>query len=299
VKLLDFGVAGESTPRQQCRLTQRGMLVGTPSYMTPEHVRDGHVIGDALLQRQSDLWALAVVAYEALTASLPFKGDTLEALLDAISIGPFESPSRRCPGLGVEVDRWFERALHASPDKRFETARDLAQSFASLVPPALEPRTLRPDQGRARSATQSPPYALRSTPALMVRDVKRPSSSASVRRQRFAAVAAVVLALAAGWQLANAEESSAALQPFVHRLATPLAPPVAGSGATTPVEAAPPVDAPEPRRVPRVEPAPKAPAPSAARRRAPRGSAPQVAVALPTSSALPPSETEARRDYGF
>jgi Protein kinase domain len=74
VKVLDFGVAkflpqgDESSPTQTKGETHRGVLVGTPAYMSPEQL-----LGEAL-DPAWDLWALAVVAYEALTGALPFAG---------------------------------------------------------------------------------------------------------------------------------------------------------------------------------------------------------------------------------
>jgi tRNA A-37 threonylcarbamoyl transferase component Bud32 len=72
VKVLDFGVAkflpanDDSTPTRTRAETRTGVLVGTPAYMSPEQL-----LGEKL-DTQWDLWALAVVAYEALTGALPF-----------------------------------------------------------------------------------------------------------------------------------------------------------------------------------------------------------------------------------
>jgi Protein kinase domain len=74
VKVLDFGVAkflphgDEATPTQTRSGTHSGVLVGTPTYMSPEQLLGG------TLEPAWDLWALAVVAYEALTGALPFAG---------------------------------------------------------------------------------------------------------------------------------------------------------------------------------------------------------------------------------
>jgi hypothetical protein len=77
VKVLDFGVAkllpvvDDSTPTQTKNETASGLLVGTPAYMSPEQLLGGEP------EPAWDLWALAVVAYEALTGALPFAGDRI------------------------------------------------------------------------------------------------------------------------------------------------------------------------------------------------------------------------------
>jgi serine/threonine-protein kinase len=73
VKVLDFGIAGrtESTDAQkEQKLTQQGMVLGTPPYMSPEQFTG------AALDRRSDIYSLAIMAYEMLTGRLPFEADT-------------------------------------------------------------------------------------------------------------------------------------------------------------------------------------------------------------------------------
>ena len=84
MKVLDFGVvklmggpAGAGGPgRAGTHRTQPGLAIGTPAYMSPEQC-----IGDAGLDHRSDIYSLAVVAYEILTGSLPFSGDALEVMV--------------------------------------------------------------------------------------------------------------------------------------------------------------------------------------------------------------------------
>ena len=99
VKVLDFGVAKESTLSNK-RMTSTGAMVGTPLYMSPELIESAK---DA--DRYSDLWALAVIAYEVLTGEAPFDGETLGALCIAISKGVYHPPSSVRPDL-AKVDPW-------------------------------------------------------------------------------------------------------------------------------------------------------------------------------------------------
>src|SRR5690606_35179793 len=70
VKLLDFGIAarsGRAATRAQTKLTQQGMVLGTPPYMSPEQ------LSGADLDRRSDLYSLGVIAFEILAGHHPFE----------------------------------------------------------------------------------------------------------------------------------------------------------------------------------------------------------------------------------
>ncbi len=141
LKVLDFGVARTSPSEGvdvglRSTTTAVGTLLGTPPYMSPEQLGRPQEV-DA----RSDLWSLAVVAYEALTGRVPFQADTLAELAVAMDRGRFERPSRVVPGLSREIDAWFERALAPVPEDRFGSARELADALARalLAPPRRWP----------------------------------------------------------------------------------------------------------------------------------------------------------------
>ena len=117
-KLTDFGIvrAAEGT-----RLTQTGTLLGTPEYMSPEHIRGRGV--DA----RSDIYSLGVVAYEMLTGRVPFSGDTMAVLHAHV----YEPPDLSVlpAGIGPVV----ERALAKEPEERFESAGTFAQALGQAV----------------------------------------------------------------------------------------------------------------------------------------------------------------------
>ena len=130
VKLLDFGIARNLTQRRERDkfATAKDTIVGTPSYMSPEQTR-----GLSSLDHRCDLWALAVVAYEALTNALPFEGETLQDILISIGIGRQIPISTRRHDLPAAVVAFYERAFAEEIDDRFSSAKDLAQTFASAV----------------------------------------------------------------------------------------------------------------------------------------------------------------------
>jgi len=113
VKLLDFGIARALQPQRiaQAFRTAPNAVWGTPGYMSPEQERGSSH------DRQVDLWALATVAYEALTGMLPHE---------------------EAATLDVELRRFFERAFAPSIDRRFGSATELAQAFerAALAVPS-------------------------------------------------------------------------------------------------------------------------------------------------------------------
>ncbi|MHC4192492.1 MAG: protein kinase domain-containing protein, partial [Planctomycetota bacterium] len=78
VKVLDFGLAkavGGETPDQQSTVTEPGRVIGTPAYMSPEQARG------KLTDKRSDIWSFGCVLYEMLTATIPFKGETISDTL--------------------------------------------------------------------------------------------------------------------------------------------------------------------------------------------------------------------------
>jgi eukaryotic-like serine/threonine-protein kinase len=147
-KVLDFGVSkldtGEGT------LT-RGQLVGTPSYMAPEQAR-----AEAVSPR-ADVFALAVIAYRALTGSPPFTGETgveiLFAIAHAMPLRPSELVTAR-----EEVDLVLAIGLAKDPKDRFATAGE----FAAAMQAAARGRIDAELASRARSLVDALPWG---TPA--------------------------------------------------------------------------------------------------------------------------------------
>ncbi len=132
VKLLDFGIAKASTKLDE-PVTLHGVTMGTPCYMSPEQL-----LGSRDLDGRSDLWSLAVVAYNALTGALPFPGDTFGAFCFAVQAGAFAAPSTLRPDLPPALDGWFRKALRRSPHDRFASADEMVAAFSAAVTAAPE-----------------------------------------------------------------------------------------------------------------------------------------------------------------
>ncbi|WP_053236047.1 serine/threonine-protein kinase [Sandaracinus amylolyticus] len=125
-KLLDFGV-GRDLRDTGPRLTAPQALVGTLAYLAPEQLTPG-MDPDA----RADLWALAVVAYRALTGRAPFGLRGARMVATIVRSDP-SSPSALVPALGASVDAFFARALAKDRDARWQTAHAMRDALRALV----------------------------------------------------------------------------------------------------------------------------------------------------------------------
>ena len=140
-KLMDFGVA--HIPHSV--MTTAGEILGSPTYMSPEQIAGLDVTG------RSDVYSLAVVAYEMLTGQPPFQGTTITQVIHRVIHDLAPPPRRWNADLPVRYDDVFARALAKDPAGRFATAGDLVTaldlqelehvlSFEAPPAPAAAPR---------------------------------------------------------------------------------------------------------------------------------------------------------------
>jgi serine/threonine-protein kinase len=128
-KVLDFGVAKIKNPdwMDESTQTRTGSLIGTPHYMSPEQVQ-----GNKAVDYRSDLWSLGVIAFEMFTGQRPFVGNALGDLVLQICVREMPVPSRLAP-VPAGFDEWFAKAAERDPDRRFQSARDLAAALREVV----------------------------------------------------------------------------------------------------------------------------------------------------------------------
>ena len=122
-KIMDFGIARE---RAAPGVTQAGMIVGTPEYMSPEQI-SGAEAGDT-----SDLYALGVVAYEMFTGRKPFVHDDLVPLLQMHLVTPPEPPRRHAPQLPAALETFILTLLRKDPRERYPSARAAKEALAAI-----------------------------------------------------------------------------------------------------------------------------------------------------------------------
>ena len=128
-KVLDFGISKVmSEGASELSLTPHHQVMGTPRYLPPEALQSPRDLGPA-----SDQFSLGVVLYECVTGSTPFSGDTLLALLNALSVGAFTPPRTLAPDISPGLDRVIMRALSLQPSERFPTIRDMGRALLELA----------------------------------------------------------------------------------------------------------------------------------------------------------------------
>ena len=126
VKVTDFGIARITGSSK----TRTGMVLGTPSFMSPEQLAGQRVDG------RSDLYSLGVMLFQLLTGSLPLRGDSMAALMYQIANQPAPDVRERRPELPPELADILSKTLSKSPAERYQTgleiAADLRKTIAAL-----------------------------------------------------------------------------------------------------------------------------------------------------------------------
>jgi tetratricopeptide (TPR) repeat protein len=148
----DFGVAKGLEAGDRGQLTETGIAVGTPSYMSPEQASGGAV--DA----RSDVYALACVLYEMLAGEPPYTGSTPQAIFAKRVLEPVPHVRTLRQSAPEGVEQAITRALARVPADRFQTAAQFAQALITVPPSevvtdaASAAPQVQPDRGRARWA---------------------------------------------------------------------------------------------------------------------------------------------------
>jgi serine/threonine protein kinase len=178
VKILDFGLARASS--DESGLTQQGVIVGTPAYMSPEQGRGEPV--DA----RGDLFSLGVVLYRLCTGKLPFQGKDPVSTLLAVARDEPAAPSDLRPELPPELSGLVMKLLEKDLARRPASAAEVVRAIQALEQKlAGQPPTAEPGASRRRSSG-APAWRDERTVDL---------ESGSGRRRRLVLIAAAALAL--------------------------------------------------------------------------------------------------------
>jgi len=124
VKVMDFGIA-RMAKDALTRYSMTNTVVGTPPYMAPEQEQ-------GVVRKESDVYALAICAYEMLTGKLPFIGMGAGMLMNKINMS-YIPPSRNIAGLPEALDEVFLKAFQADPDRRYRTPQEFVAALSAAV----------------------------------------------------------------------------------------------------------------------------------------------------------------------
>jgi eukaryotic-like serine/threonine-protein kinase len=152
VRVADFGIASAAGLDS---MTLTGTVLGTAGYLSPEQA-----MGERATPA-SDLYALAVVAYELLSGERPFDRESPTAEAAAHVNSPVPSIAERCENLPPEIDRVFQRALAKDPARRHRSAREfVAELRDALSRSAGTTMGFAPPPTQERARRRGPGYLL-------------------------------------------------------------------------------------------------------------------------------------------
>jgi Tol biopolymer transport system component len=123
--LADFGIALAVSAAGGSRLTETGLSLGTPQYMSPEQATGDQVVGPA-----SDIYSLGCVLYEMLVGEPPYTGSSAQAILGKVITLEPTSVTEQRRAVPAHVDATVAKALEKVPADRFGSARDFAAALA-------------------------------------------------------------------------------------------------------------------------------------------------------------------------
>ncbi len=127
-RVADFGVARAVSAAGGETLTDTGVALGTPAYMSPEQAT-----GEATVDARSDIYSLGCLAWEMLAGTPPFTGSSARAILAGHLAGSVPSLRERRPNVPAGVERAIGRALAKEPGQRFSTTDEMVGALTEAI----------------------------------------------------------------------------------------------------------------------------------------------------------------------
>jgi serine/threonine protein kinase len=159
VKIIDFGISKFNLMEDgNMAMTATGAVMGTPYYMSPEQAK-----GSKVADRRSDIYAVGVILYKAITGDEPFSAETFNELLFKIVLSDLVPARRLVPTVDEAFDTIISKAMAKDPDHRFRSCEDMiraldawAQSGKAVTVPPPAPDDPRVAAGLVPAPEASP-----------------------------------------------------------------------------------------------------------------------------------------------
>ena len=186
--LADFGIALAVQESGGSRLTETGLSLGTPHYMSPEQAT-----GDRNVDARSDLYSLASVLYEMLVGEPPMTGKTVQAVIAKLMTEPAMHVRTVRPTVPEHVDAAVAKALAKVPADRFGSVADFARALDAPAAIASPAPNVGATTGSVRAPTRSrrtlfaaaaAAVAVVGTGAVLVASAFRPKDTSAALRDR-------------------------------------------------------------------------------------------------------------------
>lgn len=132
IKVLDFGISktlAAADAKASGSLTRTSSMMGSPLYMSPEQMKSARDVDS-----RTDIWALGVILYEALTANPPFLGGSIPEISAKILLEDPRPLAEVRPGVPPALSELTARALQKQPDKRFANVSEFAIALLPFAP---------------------------------------------------------------------------------------------------------------------------------------------------------------------
>jgi serine/threonine-protein kinase len=123
VRIMDFGIARSLTGRD---ITDKGIMIGTPDYMSPEQVEGKDI------DQRTDIYSLGIILYEMVTGRLPFEGETVLSIVHKHKFETPKEPSTLNPQIPEDLSRIVLKCLEKDKAHRYQRIEDLRSDLTKV-----------------------------------------------------------------------------------------------------------------------------------------------------------------------